>query len=105
MLSERSMIADLSPLPRPAGCADELIAALDRRCLGGEPSGKVVYVLGVHSDGRDLWIQIALSEDGRDNWVLHLLPGATAQDAMATLQSTQLRVGPDQRVISVPHRA
>jgi hypothetical protein len=105
------MVVDVSLPPRTASRADELIAALDHHRVGDGLGGTVVYVLGVHTDGRDVWIQIALREDGRDNLVLHLLPDATAQDAMATLQAAQLRArataraSAEQRVIRVPHRA
>jgi hypothetical protein len=101
------MVVDVSLPPRTANRADELIAALDHHRFG-DGIGAVVYVLGVHTDGRDVWIQIALREDGRDNLVLHLLPDATAEDARATLQAAQLRAAArasaEQRVIRVPHR-
>ena len=105
MLRERSMVVDVSPSPRAMSRADELIAALDRRRVGDSTGSKVVYVLGVHTDGRDLWIQVALSEDGGDNLVLHLPPDATAQDAMATLRAAQFQASAEQRVIRVPHPA
>jgi hypothetical protein len=104
MLLPGSMVVDVSSPPQASSRADQLIAALDHQYVGDRASGKVVYVLGVHTDGRDLWIQVALREDGRDNFVLHLSPDATAQDAMTTLQAVQLRASPLQRIIRVPHR-
>jgi hypothetical protein len=104
MLRAGSMVVDVSPPPNASNRAEELIAALDRYRVGDSAGGNRVYVLGVHTDGRDLWIQVALREDGRDNLVLHLPPEATAQDAVATLQATPLGTSAEQRVIQVPHR-
>jgi hypothetical protein len=98
------MVVDVSAPSGASNRADELIAALDHHRVGGSAGGNLVYVFGVHTDGRDLWIQVALREDGRDNVVLHLPPDATAEDAMATLQATEFRASADQRVIRVPHR-
>ena len=104
MLRARSMVVDVSSPPRASSRADELIAALDHHCVGDNAAGKIVYVLGVHTDGRDLWVQVALREDGRDDFVLHLPPEATAQDAMTTLQAAQFRAGQSRRIIQVPHQ-
>lgn len=98
------MVVDVSSPSGASNRADQLIAALDHHRVGDSAGGDLVYVLGVHIDGRDLWIQVALREDGRDNVVLHLLPDATVEDAMATLQATEFRASADQRIIRVPHR-
>jgi hypothetical protein len=64
-----------------------------------------VYVLGLHTDGPILWIQVAPGEDGSDNIVLQLSPDATAEDAIAALGAVQFVGSQYPRMIDVSHHA
>ncbi len=82
-----------------------MITALDQHCVGEGASRWVVYVLGLHTDGRTLWIQVAPSEDGSDNIVLQLSLDATAEDAITALGAVQLGGSQYPLMIEVSHRA
>ena len=61
-------------------------------------------MFGVHTDGRgDLWIQVANSEDGHDNLVLHLSPDATVEDAILALEAMALTCTSYPRIVPVTH--
>ncbi len=65
--------------------AESLAAALELQRVGDGPNRWVVHVLGVHTDGRDFWVQVAPRADGTQSIVLRLSPRATARHALATL--------------------
>ena len=67
--------------------AKRLATALDLQTVGDDANQWTVYVLGVHSDGRTVWLQIAPSLDGRDSMILRLSLRATAQHALAALSA------------------
>ena len=62
-----------------------LASALDLQTVGEGADGWTVHVLGVHSDGRTLWIQIATGLDADHSVTLKLSSRATARHALATL--------------------
>ena len=85
--------------------ADDLVAALDRQRVP-HPSGEwVIYVLGAHADGPDLWIQVSPDEQGGNDLVLHFLPGSTVDDAMSILQTVQFSDSDHPQVIEVGPRS
>jgi hypothetical protein len=65
--------------------ADTLAAELDQQHIGDATNRWIVHVLGVHNDGRHLWIQIAPNADGTQSFVLRLSMSATARHALAAL--------------------
>jgi len=65
--------------------AEGLAAALDQQRVGDSTNRWIVHVLGVHNDGRYLWVQIAPNADGTQSFVLRLSMSATARHALAAL--------------------
>jgi hypothetical protein len=61
-----------------------LASALDLQTVGKGADRWTVHVLGVHSDGRSLWIQIATGL-ADDSVTLKLSSRATARHALAVL--------------------
>jgi hypothetical protein len=68
---------------------DGLLVALDDQRIGEGPGSWRVEVLGVHESGGDLWVQIARNGAVNDTLVLHLLPWATARDALIALATAK----------------
>lgn len=78
---------------------DDLMLALDQQRVGKGAASWTVEVLGAHSAGRDLWIQIARNGQADDTLVLHVLPHATVDDALAALRSAT----PSSSSSTLPH--
>jgi hypothetical protein len=83
MSPSQSATSDFSP-GEPSH-AQLLAAALDLQRVGEGADRWVVYVLGIHTDGRHLWAQIAPDPDGAHGIVLRLSKSATARHALAKL--------------------
>jgi hypothetical protein len=62
-----------------------LASALDLQVVGSGADRWTVHVLGVHSDGFTLWIQIATGPEADDSVTLKLSARATARHALAAL--------------------
>jgi hypothetical protein len=62
-----------------------LASALDLQTVGTGADRWTVHVLGVHSDGATLWIQIATGLDADDSVTLKLSSRATTRHALAAL--------------------
>jgi hypothetical protein len=62
-----------------------LASALDLQTVGNGANRWTVRVLGVHSDGRTLWIQIATGLEADDSVTLKVSSRATARHALAAL--------------------
>jgi hypothetical protein len=71
-------------LPEPTR-AEVIAAALEQQRVGRGSDRWVVHVLGVHTDSRHVWVQVAPREDGTHSIVLRLSMWATAHHALATL--------------------
>ena len=67
--------------------AEALAAAVDQHVVAG-PQPWTVYVLGVYSEGPDVWMQIAPGDDGTGSIVLRLSRRATPAHALASLART-----------------
>src|SRR5436305_501957 len=108
MLHDRPMtgvpVRSLSAEPHNVGRTDELIVALDQQSVGEGTRRWVVHVLGLHTDGRTRWIQVAPSDQGDDSIVLQLPPEATADDALTALGTVAFTGGEYPRIIHVSHR-
>jgi hypothetical protein len=65
--------------------AESLAAALEQQGVGDGADRWVVHVLGVHTDGRHIWVQLAPRPDGNHSIVLRLSPTATVHHALAAL--------------------
>jgi hypothetical protein len=75
-----------TPLPdHEANPAENLAAALELQPVGDGTNRWVVHVLGVHTDGRHFWVQVAPNADGTQSIVLRLSMLATARHALAAL--------------------
>jgi hypothetical protein len=65
---------------------EALATALDSRVIDGPgPEPWMIHVLGVHSDDRDVWLQIAPAGDVTASLVLRLSRQATVAHAVASL--------------------
>lgn len=65
--------------------SERIVEALDLQGVGEGPDRWLVHVLGVHTDGRDVWVQIARHVDGTDSLVLRLSRRASPRHALAAL--------------------
>jgi hypothetical protein len=65
--------------------SERLVAMLDLQRVGEGADAWTVHVIGVHSDGEDLWIQVAPHPDGTDSFVLRLSSHATVRQALVAL--------------------
>jgi hypothetical protein len=62
------------------------IEALARELDGRQVDGQILRVTGVHPDEGAAWVQATLEPAAQDV-VLHVHPGATTADVLATLAS------------------
>ena len=85
------------PEPTPA---EALALELDQRVINGTQPW-MVHVLGVHSDDRDVWMQIAPAGDLTSSIVLRLSHQATAAHAVASLERSHLPIGSYPRILQV----
>jgi hypothetical protein len=69
--------------------ADGLFAALDQRVIGDGIARWTAFVLGIYSDGRDRWIQVASGPETTTKILLRMSRRATAEHAAAALQRAQ----------------
>ena len=76
-----------TPLPEPPTHADILAAALEQQRVGRGSNRWIVHVLGVHTDSRHVWVQVAPGADGTHSIVLRLSAWATAHHVLTTLSS------------------
>ena len=79
-------------IPHPAAAdleADGLFAALDQRVIGDGIARWTAFVLGIYSDGRDRWIQVAAGPETTTKVLLRMSRRATAEHAAAALQRAQ----------------
>ena len=87
-----------SSIPPPENTRiDQLVAALDQQRIGEGASSWVAQVLGVHTEGPDLWVQVAPADAPTEGVVLRLSAWATPQHALAALLAMRSRRG------SLPH--
>lgn len=75
-------------IPHAAGDieADGLFAALDQRVIDDGIARWTAFVLGIYSDGRDRWIQVASGPGTTTKILLRMSRRATAEHAAAALQ-------------------
>ena len=69
--------------------ADGLFAALDQRVIDDGIARWTAFVLGIYSDGRDRWIQVASGPGTTTKILLRMSRRATAEHAAAALQRAQ----------------
>src|SRR5688572_16743709 len=72
--------------------ADGLFAALDQRVIDDGIARWTAFVLGIYSDGRDRWIQVASGPGTTTKVLLRMSRRATAEHAAAALQRAQSTV-------------
>lgn len=65
--------------------ADGLFAALDQRVIDDGFARWTAFVLGIYSDGRDRWIQVASGPETTTKVLLRMSWRATAEHAAAAL--------------------
>ena len=66
--------------------ADGLFAALDQRVIDNGIARWTAFVLGIFSDGRDRWIQVASAPETTTKVLLRMSRRATAEHAAAALE-------------------
>jgi hypothetical protein len=81
--------------------AETVAAELDLQAVGDGANAWIVHVLGVHMDGRQVWVQIAPSPEGNPSFLLRLSPLATARHALATLATVSLSTLRPSTIVSV----
>jgi hypothetical protein len=69
--------------------ADGLFAALDQRVIDDGIARWTAFVLGIYTDGRDRWIQVASGPAATTKILLRMSRRATAEHAAAALQRAQ----------------
>ena len=72
-------------LQEVAGAMDSLFTALDGRPIAGAESAHA-RVLGIHDDGRELWIQVARGDDTTNTAVVRLSRLASIRHAAAAIE-------------------
>jgi len=81
--------------------SERLVAMLDLQRVGEGADAWTVHVIGVHSDGDDLWIQVAPHPDGTDSLVLRLSSHATVRHALAALAAVPCTARDVPQIVSV----
>jgi hypothetical protein len=66
---------------------DQLAMTIDRQRIGEGTRAWVAHVLGVHTDGRNYWVQVAPADEPTRSVVLRMSPWASAQHAIAALSA------------------
>lgn len=64
---------------------DHFFEALDLQRVGEGAHQWVVHVLGLHTDGRNLWIQVAPDSHGADSLVVRTAAGTSASQILDAL--------------------
>jgi hypothetical protein len=72
--------------PAVSSDADALFSALDQRAIGEGAGGWTAFVLAIHHDGRDRWVQVAAGPGGATKMVLRMSQWATVEHAAAALE-------------------
>lgn len=70
---------------------EAVFAALDAQPIGSGPTAGVTRVVGVHIDGRDVWVQLAIEDGVEGSVILHLMADATIDDALTALRAAESR--------------
>lgn len=66
---------------------EQVFAALDEQPVGLGTTRWWARVIGVHIDGRDVWVQLARdTPDSDETVILHLPSDTTVDDALVTLR-------------------
>lgn len=81
--------------------ADRWFRALDQRRIDAGTRGWVAHVMGIHCDGREIWIQIAPGGAPEKSLVLHLSGWTTIDQAIAAMKARSVEHASHPRVISV----
>lgn len=71
----------------PHKLADRWFRVLDRRRIKAGTQFFVARVTGIHSDGRELWVQIARGDSPDRSIVLHLSGWTTLDQAMSAMKA------------------
>ena len=80
---------------------EQLVTAIDQQQIGEGAASWIAQVLGVHTDGRDFWVQIAPADRAAESLVLRISAYATPQQAIAALAVIRPRGGVFPQVINV----
>lgn len=81
--------------------ADRWFRALDRRRIRAGTRCWVAQVMGIHSDGREIWVQIARGTSPDKSLVLHLSGWTTVDQAIAAMKAESGNLNAFPRVITV----
>jgi hypothetical protein len=80
---------------------DQLAMAIDRQRIGEGSRAWVAHVLGVHTDGRNYWVQVAPADEPMRSVVLRMSPWASAHHAIAALSAVMSRTESFPQIIDV----
>src|SRR5215831_14326999 len=78
---------------------EQIVAALDRRPIVRGRNFWTAFVLGVHTDGHDWWIQLGSDEPSQAALLLRCPPGTTLDSVLAALDEWDPARAPSQSVI------
>ena len=99
------MQAHASPFDAAPGSADAWFVALDHREIEADGHIWQTEVSGVHTDGRDWWIQLAAVDEPEYGLVLHLSGPATVSHALDALRTYSRGEQPVSQVVHVTRAA
>ena len=100
MSFSRAVSTSLPTADEPSG-AETLAAALELQRVDDGANSWIVHVLGVHNDGRHLWVQVAPDPGAKQSIVLRMSMSATARHALAALATLSPASLPYSGVVSV----
>ena len=100
------MYIERSSLDVVPSSSDGWYAGLDRREIDEGRRSWVTEVSGVHTDGRDWWVQVAPLGEPDHGLVLHLAGLATLKNALDALRKHSRRAnGSPQQIVHVTRAA
>jgi hypothetical protein len=85
----------------PQNLANRWFRALDQRRIDAGTRCWIAHVMGIHLDGREIWIQIAAGDTSEKSLVLHLSGWTTVDQAITAMKTRPVERESFPRVISV----
>lgn len=85
----------------PQNLADRWFRALDQRRIEAGTRRWIAHVMGIHLDGREIWVQIAPGDAPEKSLVLHLSGWTTIDQAIIAMKARPVEHDSYPRVISV----
>ena len=84
----------------PQSLADRWFRALDQRRIKAGTQIWVAHVMGIHAEGREIWVQIARGDSLDKSLVLHLSGWTTVSQAISAIRAHSRECDAFPRVIT-----